>query len=92
MITHKMKATYMTNGLIKQEQIRAMECEIHEKRVTIAAIQKRLIEDDISQESWTHLIHNRNHLLTRIEIVKRKLECLNSSGRFNGYSIEPHVI
>ena len=85
------KASYqLPNGTLKDKQIKELKSELHDKRVMVAAIDKRVTENHINADTWMALIGNRNEHLTRIEIIKRKLYCLQYSGRFNGTSIEPH--
>ena len=85
------KASYqLPNGTLKDKQIKELKQELHDKRVMVGAIDKRITENSISSDTWISLIRNRNEHLTRIEILKRKLYALQYTGKFNGTSIEPH--
>jgi hypothetical protein len=67
--------------------VKAIHAEVRQKREQIKMIEYRIINsDNLNPDTWTALIRTRNECMAKLELLRRKLELIRTTGTFNGYS------
>ena len=92
-MTEEMKytshGTLKTNFLLNAAELRCLKDELNQKRALIDMLEERIVQNGINPQTLNALMHNRNHLLCRIGIIKKKLAHYYECGKFNG---KPEII
>jgi hypothetical protein len=78
-----MITTELTNQAWALKQKRALKDELKAKRQKVSEIEEQIIATP-NTETWIALVRTRNELLTRIEIIKRIIECKKQTSRWLG--------
>jgi hypothetical protein len=72
------------HNAINRADIAKIDKELKDKKAMLIAIYHSLENFELPPLQWDELIRQRNEVSCRIEILKRKLEAIRISGKFNG--------